>query len=88
MAYRKVWEHTVPLLPGQDDDQLVWLMRESAENAAASYLLKVVEFEDLGEIPREDIPPIGLKQLGPEYKDAIFRAFRIVAERDPVASGV
>lgn len=88
MAYRKTWEHTVAVLPGQDDDQLVWLMRESAEKAAAGYLLTVIEFTDLGTVLREDIRPVGLKQLGPDYKDAVFRRFRIVAERDPDAAGI
>ena len=88
MAYRETWERTVPVLPGTDDDVLLWLLRESAEVKATGKFLKVIEFDDLGEIPRDDIPPVGLKQLGPEYAEATFRAFRIVAERDPDAAGV
>lgn len=84
MAYRKTWTVRVPVLPGTDEDVLLWLMRESAEWQAQSYLLKVIEFEDLGEIPLEDIAPLGLKQLGPDFTDAVFRAFRVVAEREPV----
>lgn len=84
MAYRKTWTVRVPVLPGTDEDVLLWLMRESAEWQAQSYLLKVIEFEDLGEIPLEDIAPLGLKQLGPDFTDAAFRAFRVVAEREPV----
>jgi cytochrome c len=61
---------------------------ESAEMKAAGYLLKVTEFEDLGEVARDDIAPLGLKQLGPDYNEATFRAFRVVAERDPDAPGV
>lgn len=83
MAYRKTWTVRVPVLPGDDEDVLLWLMRESAELTAQSYLLKVTEFDDRGEILREDIPPIGLKQLGPDYAEARFREFHIVAERDP-----
>ena len=88
MAYRRTWNIRVPVLPGTDEAQLLWLMRESAENTAAGYLLKVTEFDDLGEVSRDDIAPLGLKQLGPEYNDATFRAFRVVAERDPNAAGV
>jgi hypothetical protein len=51
-------------------------------------LLKVTEFEDLGEVHRDNIAPLGLKQLGPDYNEATFRAFRVVADRDPDASGV
>ena len=85
MAYQKTWTVRIPLLPGYDEAQLLWLVRESAETTAAGLFLKVTEVEDLGEIPREDIPPVGLKQLGPDYNDATFRAFRVVAERDPLA---
>ena len=84
MAYRKTWTRTVPVRDGDDEDLLVWLLRESAENAAASYLLKVVEFTDLGDVPPEDINPIGVKQLGPDYYGCRFRAFHVVAEREPV----
>jgi hypothetical protein len=88
MAYRRTWNIRVPVLPDTDEAQLLWLMRESAENTAAGYLLKVTEFEDLGEVHRDNIAPLGLKQLGPTFADATFRAFRVVAERDPDASGV
>lgn len=81
MAYRKTWHVRVPVRPGDDEDVLLWLMRESAEQKAARFLLKVVEFDDLGEIPVEDIAPLGVKQLGPNYVGCTFRAFRIVAER-------
>lgn len=82
--YRKTWTVRVPVLPGDDEDLLLWLMRESAEKKAERFLLKVVEFEDLGEVPAEDIAPLGVKQLGPTYQGCSFRAFRIVAEREPV----
>lgn len=88
MAYRRTWNIRIPVLPGTDEAQLLWLVRESAENTAQGYLLKVTEFEDLGEVPREDIAPLGLKQLGPTYNEATFRAFRVVAERDPDAARV
>lgn len=84
MAYSKTWTRTVPVRAGDDTDLLVWLMRESAENYAVSYLLTVIEFTDLGEIPAEDINPVGVKQLGPDYIGCRFRAFRIVAQREPV----
>jgi hypothetical protein len=85
MAYRKTWTVRVPVMPGADDeDTLLWLMRESAETTAAGYLLNVIEFTDLGEVPLEDIAPIGLKQLGPSFVGAKFRAFRVVAERPPL----
>jgi hypothetical protein len=86
MAYRKTWTVRVPVLPGTDEDVLLWLMRESAEWQAQSYLLKVIEFADLGEIPLEDVAPLGVKQLGPTYRDATFRAFRVVAEREPAGA--
>lgn len=82
--YRRTWTVRVPVLPGTDEDTLLWLMRESAERQAQSYLLNVVEFTDLGEIPLEDIAPLGIKQLGPQFADATFRAFRVVGEREPV----
>lgn len=82
MAYRKTWNFRVPVQPGDDEDVLLWLMRESAETTAASLLLKVVEFTDLGEVAEEDIDPRGVRQLGPNYYGCSFRAFRIVAERD------
>ena len=82
MAYRKTWNYRVPVLPGDDEALLLWLMRESAENAAARLSLRVTEFEDLGEVPEEDIAPIGVKQLGPAYFGCSFREFRIVAERE------
>jgi hypothetical protein len=88
MAYRRTWNIRVPVLPDTDEAQLQWLMRESAEKTAAGYLLKVTEFEDLGEVHRDNIAPLGLKQLGPDYNEATFRAFRVVADRDPDASGV
>ena len=81
MAYRKTWNVCVPLLPGDDEDVLLWLMRESAENKAQQYLLKVIEFTDMGEVPPQDIAPLGIKQLGPNYAGCSFRAFRVVAER-------
>jgi len=88
MAYRKTWNLCLPLLPGDDEQIMLWLLRESAENKAASYMLKVVEFEDLGVVPRVDISPLGITQLGDGYKDATFREFRVVAERGAVdASG-
>lgn len=88
MAYRKTWNVCLPLLPGDDEALLLWLLRESAENKAASYMLKVIEFTDLGVVPVADISPLGIKQLGPDYKDATFREFRVVAEREAVdASG-
>lgn len=86
MAYRKTWTVRVPVRPGEDLDTLTWLMRESAENTAASYLLRVAEFTDLGEVPAEDIAPLGIRQLGPDYAGCSFRAFRVVAERDPVGA--
>lgn len=88
MAYRKTWNVCVPLLPGDDEDVLLWLMRESAENKATQTLLKVIEFTDLGVVPLEDINPVGVRQLGPNYAGCTFRAFRVVAERDPHAQSV
>lgn len=79
--YRKTWTVRVPVKPGDDEDLLLWLMRESAEQKAQRFLLKVVEFEDLGEVPLEDIAPVGIKALGATYQGCSFRAFRIVAER-------
>lgn len=85
MAYRKTWDVCVPLLPGHDEAVLVWLMRESAERKAAQLLLQVVEFDDLGEVPPEDINPVGVKQLGPGFNGCTFRAFHVAAERAPRA---
>lgn len=79
--YRKSHEWNVPVLAGDDEDVLVWLIRESAEKWAAAYLLEVVEFTDLGEVAVEDIPPRGVKQLGEAYVGCRFRRFRVVAER-------
>ena len=71
----------LPVLPDDDEGVLVWLLRESAEHTAHSYLLEVVEFDDLGEVPAEDIDPRGVKELGPAYAGCRFRAFRVAAER-------
>ena len=86
MAYRKTWDVCVPLLPGHDEDVLLWLMRESAETKARQHLLSVVEFEDLGDVPPEDINPIGVKQLGPGFAGCTFRARRKSTHRARSAS--
>lgn len=82
MAYKKTWTVRVPVLPCDDENIMLWLLRESAENTAASFLLKVVEFTDLGEVDPDDVAPLGIKQLGPAYDGCRFRAFRVVAERE------
>lgn len=81
MAYQKSWTIRVPILPGDDTELMLWLMRESAEKVAESYLLKVIEFEDCGTVDPMDINPRGIKQLGPAYDGAEFHEFRVVAER-------
>ena len=81
MAYQKVWTVRVPVNAGDDEAVLVWLMRESAERTAAGFLLEVIDFEDLGWVDPDDIPPLGLKQLGDTYQDCRFREFRVVAQR-------
>jgi hypothetical protein len=82
VAYQKSWTVRVPVLPGDDTDLLLWLMRESAEKTAESYLLRVVEFEYRGTVDPLDIPPRGIKQLGPAYDGCEFREFHVVAERE------
>jgi len=84
MAYRKEFTVRVPVLPGDDEGILLWLLRESAENYASGYMLKVVEFSDLGQVALEDVAPLGIKQLGPAYAGCRFREFRVVAEREAV----
>ncbi len=81
MVYSRTWNVRMPIRPGDDVATMLWLLRESAETTAESFLLKVVEFTDLGEVLPEDIDPRGVKALGEEYKDARFRAYRVVAER-------
>ena len=81
MAYTRTWNVRVPIRPGDDVATMLWLLRESAEQTAESFLLKVTEFIDLGEVKPEDIDPRGVKALGEEYKDARFWAYRVIAER-------
>ena len=81
MAYRETWNVCVPVLPGDDEDVLLWLMRESAEKKAERKSLRVSGFEDLGDVPSEDIAPLTIRQLGPAYRGCRFRSFRITAER-------
>lgn len=85
MAYTKTWTLRIPVNDGDDEDLLVWLTRESAETTAAGLLLEVVEFDDLGWVDPEDIPPLGVKQLGEQYSGCRFRQFRVVARRPQVA---
>lgn len=86
--YRKTWTVRVPVMPGDDESVLMWLLRESAENYATGYMLKVVEFVDMGQVPVEDVAPLGIKELGPAYEGCRFREFRVVAERGPVDAEV
>lgn len=86
MVYTKSWTIRVPMLPGDDAELMLWLMRESAEKVAESYLLKVTEFEDCGTVDPLDINPRGIKQLGPAYDGAEFHEFRVVAEREVVVT--
>lgn len=81
MAYTRTWNVRVPIRPGDDVATMLWLLRESAETTAESFLLKVTEFIDLGEVKPEDIDPRGVKALGEDYEHCRFRAYRVVAER-------
>lgn len=84
MPYSRTWDIRVPIRVGDDEAVLLWLMRESAEQTAESFLLKVVEFRDLGDVPPADIDPRGIKTLGEAYAKCRFRAYRVVAEREIV----
>ena len=81
MVYSRTWDIRVPIRHCDDEMTMLWLLRESAETTAESFLLKVTEFIDLGEVLPEDIDPRGVKALGEEYEHCRFRAYRVVAER-------
>lgn len=88
MAYRK--RYRCPPIPiprdePADEPTLVWLVRESFDRKAASDALVIVEFNDLGEVPPEDIPPKADKQLGRPATDFVWRAFEGVGERAQLA---
>ena len=81
MVYSRTWDIRVPIRHCDDEMTLVWLLRESAETTAESFLLKVTEFIDMGEVLPEDIDPRGVKALGEDYENCRFRAYRVIAER-------
>lgn len=83
MAYRKRYRTVIPIprdTPA-DEQQLVWLTRESFDRKAASDALVIVDFTDAGEVAAEDIPPKADKQLGRPSTDFVWRAFEGVGER-------
>lgn len=83
MTYQKRYRTVIPVPRDQavDEPTLVWLTRESFDHKAATEALVIVDFQDAGEVPPEDIPPKADKQLGRPAAEFIWRAFEGVGER-------
>lgn len=68
-----------------DDNLLVYLTWESFARQAENEHLELVEFDDLGEVPPEEISPETVKPFMRPAADFIWRRFRGVAQRPPVS---
>lgn len=80
VAWSKV--KTFPRLPDQDDDVLIWLMRESFEAVFAADGLTVENWIDLGEVPAaEAISPSEESKLGRPATDYVWRRFEGIGVR-------
>lgn len=83
MAYQKKYQTTIPIPRDEpvDGDVVVWLTRESFNRAAEADALTIVQFNDLGEVAAEDIPPKVEEQLGRPVWDFCWRSFEGIGER-------
>lgn len=68
-----------------DDKALVWFQREGFDREAASKGLVLIDFQDLGEMPPESIPPSADQLLGRPSADFVWRHFTGTARRPPLS---